>query len=148
MGEAKIPPDYDCKMTGMREKLRSFFFSHPDFDRWCRNLTCSAVLKYRSWTIPPVRNFTVSRILLFYSTNQGKTKILPRKCIAIKTYASISITTPEPTVLPPSRIAKRRPFSIAIGVMSSTLMSTLSPGRHISVPSGRVIVPVTSVVLK
>ena len=33
-------------------------------------------------------------------------------------------------------------------VMSSTFISTLSPGMHISVPSGRVIVPVTSVVLK
>ena len=28
----------------------------------------------------------------------------------------ILVTTPEPTVLPPSRIAKRRPSSIAIGV--------------------------------
>ena len=41
-------------------------------------------------------------------------------------------TTPEPTVLPPSRIAKRRPVSQAIGVISSTVISTLSPGRHIS----------------
>ena len=54
----------------------------------------------------------------------------------------------EPTVLPPSRIAKRRPTSIAIGVISSTSISTLSPGIHISVPSGSEIVPVTSVVLK
>ena len=66
-----------------------------------------------------------------------------------KAYASsISETTPEPTVLPPSRIAKRRPFSIAIGVISSTSIFTLSPGIHISVPSGSVITPVTSVVLK
>ncbi len=63
-------------------------------------------------------------------------------------YSMISPTTPEPTVLPPSRIAKRRPFSIAIGEMSSTVISTLSPGRHISTPSGRLITPVTSVVLK
>ena len=66
----------------------------------------------------------------------------------LKNYSRISLTTPEPTVLPPSRIAKRRPFSIAIGVMSSTVMSTWSPGLHISTPSGRVITPVTSVVLK
>ena len=32
------------------------------------------------------------------------------------------------------------------GVISSTFMSTLSPGMHISVPSGRVMMPVTSVV--
>ena len=63
-------------------------------------------------------------------------------------YSSMSITTPEPTVRPPSRIAKRRPFSIAMGVISSTFMSTLSPGMHISVPSGRVMTPVTSVVRK
>ncbi len=61
---------------------------------------------------------------------------------------STSMTTPEPTVRPPSRIAKRRPFSIAMGVISSTFMSTLSPGMHISVPSGRVMMPVTSVVRK
>ena len=63
-------------------------------------------------------------------------------------YSSMAITTPEPTVRPPSRIAKRRPFSMAMGVISSTFMSTLSPGMHISVPSGRVMTPVTSVVRK
>ena len=66
----------------------------------------------------------------------------------LRNYSSMSITTPEPTVRPPSRIAKRRPFSIAMGVISSTFMSTLSPGMHISVPSGRVMTPVTSVVRK
>ena len=63
-------------------------------------------------------------------------------------YSSMSMTTPEPTVRPPSRMAKRRPFSMAMGVISSTFMSTLSPGMHISVPSGRVMMPVTSVVRK
>ena len=63
-------------------------------------------------------------------------------------YSLIAITTPEPTVLPPSRIAKRRPCSMAMGVISSTSISMLSPGMHISTPSGRAITPVTSVVLK
>ena len=63
-------------------------------------------------------------------------------------YSLMSMTTPEPTVRPPSRIAKRRPFSMAMGVISSTFISTLSPGMHISVPSGRVMTPVTSVVRK
>ncbi len=63
-------------------------------------------------------------------------------------FSSTSVTAPEPTVRPPSRIAKRRPFSMAMGVISSTLISTLSPGMHISVPSGRVMTPVTSVVRK
>ena len=58
------------------------------------------------------------------------------------------VTRPAPTVRPPSRIAKRRPSSIAIGWMRSTFMSVLSPGMTISVPSGRWTTPVTSVVRK
>jgi hypothetical protein len=49
----------------------------------------------------------------------------------------IFVTIPEPTVRPPSRIAKRRPSSIAIGWISSIDIVTLSPGITISVPSGR-----------
>ena len=63
-------------------------------------------------------------------------------------YSMIVATRPDPTVRPPSRIAKVRPCSIAIGWISSMVISTLSPGMHISVPSGRLITPVTSVVLK
>ena len=63
-------------------------------------------------------------------------------------YSMIVATRPEPTVRPPSRIANVRPCSIAIGWISSIVISTLSPGMHISVPSGRVITPVISVVLK
>ena len=50
----------------------------------------------------------------------------------------ILATTPAPTVRPPSRMAKRRPSSIAIGAISSTSIATLSPGITISVPSGSV----------
>ena len=63
-------------------------------------------------------------------------------------YSTISDTTPEPTVRPPSRIAKRRPWSMAIGWISSTSIWTLSPGMTISTPSGRLATPVTSVVRK
>ena len=63
-------------------------------------------------------------------------------------YSMIVATRPEPTVRPPSRIANVRPCSIEIGWISSIVISTLSPGMHISVPSGRVITPVISVVLK
>ena len=63
-------------------------------------------------------------------------------------YSMIVATVPDPTVRPPSRIAKRRPSSIATGWISSTVISTLSPGIHISIPSGRSQTPVTSVVLK
>ncbi len=60
----------------------------------------------------------------------------------------ILATTPAPTVRPPSRMAKRRPSSIAIGTISSTSIVMLSPGITISVPSGSFTVPVTSVVRK
>lgn len=65
-------------------------------------------------------------------------------------HSRIFVTTPEPTVRPPSRMAKRRFSSIAIGESSSsfTVILTLSPGIHISTPSGSVTVPVTSVVRK
>jgi len=60
----------------------------------------------------------------------------------------ILATTPAPTVLPPSRMAKRRPSSMAIGLISFTVIDTLSPGITISLPSGNSIAPVTSVVRK
>jgi len=63
-------------------------------------------------------------------------------------YTTISLTTPAPTVLPPSRMAKRISFSRAMGWMSSTFRRALSPGITISTPSGRVVTPVTSVVRK
>lgn len=63
-------------------------------------------------------------------------------------YLLILVTRPAPTVRPPSRMAKRRPSSIATGWIRVTDMSTLSPGMTISVPSGSFTTPVTSVVRK
>ena len=60
----------------------------------------------------------------------------------------IFVTTPEPTVRPPSRMANRTPSSIAIGVISSTLKRALSPGMHISASPIKLAEPVTSVVRK
>src|SRR5579884_4147977 len=67
---------------------------------------------------------------------------------SILRYLMIFVTTPAPTVRPPSRIAKRRPSSMAIGWISSISMFVLSPGMTISWPSGSLIEPVTSVVRK
>ena len=72
----------------------------------------------------------------------------PIKALPLTPYSEISLTTPAPTVRPPSRIANRNSFSIAIGVINSTDTDTLSPGITISVPSGNVTTPVTSVVRK
>jgi hypothetical protein len=63
-------------------------------------------------------------------------------------YSTISVTAPAPTVWPPSRIAKRKPFSKATGVISVTSQLTLSPGITISTPAGNFMSPVTSVVRK
>lgn len=62
--------------------------------------------------------------------------------------STIPVSTPAPTVRPPSRMAKRRPSSMATGVMRATSQLMLSPGMTISTPSGRVRIPVTSVVRK
>src|SRR5687768_1483039 len=52
-------------------------------------------------------------------------------CVA---HSRIFVTTPAPTVLPPSRMAKRRPSSRAMGVIRVTVSEALSPGMTISVP--------------
>ena len=67
---------------------------------------------------------------------------------APKRYFTILVTTPAPTVFPPSLIAKFKFSLIAIGVISLTLNLPSSPGITISVPEGKVTSPVTSVVLK
>jgi len=68
--------------------------------------------------------------------------------INLASYSMILATTPAPTVRPPSRIAKRKPSSIAIGACKFTINCTLSPGITISIPEGKSHEPVTSVVLK
>jgi len=65
-----------------------------------------------------------------------------------RAYLMTLATTPAPTVRPPSRMAKRRPSSIAIGWIRLTTIFTLSPGITISTPSGSSQAPVTSVVRK
>ncbi len=68
-------------------------------------------------------------------------------------HSKILVTTPAPTVLPPSRMANRRLSCMAIGVWSSTVILMLSPGMHISASllssdSRLRTEPVTSVVRK
>ena len=61
-------------------------------------------------------------------------------------YSKIFVTTPAPTVRPPSRMANLEPCSSATGTINSTVRLTSSPGMTISTPSGRVMLPVTSIV--
>ncbi len=85
--------------------------------------------------------------LLSYSFCACRARTEARLFLSL-TYSTISVITPAPTVLPPSRMANLSSFSIAIGVNSSTLRLMLSPGMTISTPSGSITEPVTSVVLK
>jgi len=93
---------------------------------------------------------TIIRAFLLSSSNgksgNGLLRDRPDRITLI--YLLISVTTPAPTVRPPSRIANRSSLSIAIGVISVTSIATLSPGITISVPSGNLTEPVTSVVRK
>src|SRR4051794_38275293 len=73
---------------------------------------------------------------------------LGHRLLALPSYLRILVTTPAPTVRPPSRMANRSPSSIAIGVISSIVICTLSPGITISTPPGSSTDPVTSVVRK
>src|SRR3989338_10321230 len=65
----------------------------------------------------------------------------------ITDYFMILVTTPAPTVLPPSRIANRCFYSRATGAISLILRFTVSHGMTISTPAGKSVTsPVTSVV--
>ena len=67
---------------------------------------------------------------------------------SIRDHSTISVIRPEPTVRPPSRIAKVKPASIAMGLSPKSMdIWTLSPGMHISAPMSSNF-PVTSVVRK
>src|SRR3712207_2170502 len=74
--------------------------------------------------------------------------IPPPSAIDESCYSRIWVTTPAPTVRPPSLMAKFKPSSIAMGLINSTSITVLSPGITISTPSSRRISPVTSVVRK
>ncbi|MBF8270955.1 MAG: hypothetical protein HW380_60 [Magnetococcales bacterium] len=91
---------------------------------------------------------TVLGVTYWITTLPAAAPARHRKTPLLGFYCKTSLTTPAPTVRPPSRMAKRRPFSMAIGAISSTSNVTLSPGMIISVPSGNFKIPVTSVVLK
>jgi len=90
-------------------------------------------------------------VLGFKETSAGLLLREPRhrsRALRRLNHLVISRIWPAPMVLPPSRRAKRWPFSIATGFWSSIEMVTLSPGITISTPSGRITVPVTSQVPK
>lgn len=100
---------------------------------------------------PAVPRPSAPNVLPPAASRRGRARCSRRRALPFSGstgHLRILMTRPEPTVWPPSRMAKPRPSSMAIGWMSSTVISVLSPGMTISVPSGRVMIPVTSVVRK
>jgi hypothetical protein len=85
---------------------------------------------------------------LIYSQKQSFAGFFGEAVFSDGDYSTIFVTTPEPTVFPPSLIAKRTFSVIAIGLPRTTETLTLSPGMHISAPPRRLASPVTSVVRK
>jgi hypothetical protein len=76
----------------------------------------------------------------------ARIRLSPLRAILGRAYATTCVITPEPTVRPPSRTAKRSCSVSATGMISLIFISMLSPGMTISTPSGSSISPVTSVV--
>ena len=103
------------------------------------------------WEGPPQNSGTTQHTHRFRlqprCPKSGEAK-LARNAAGVVAYLVILITRPAPTVRPPSRIANRKPSSIAIGEINTTDISVLSPGITISIPSGKETAPVTSVVRK
>jgi hypothetical protein len=101
-----------------------------------------AALKGRSFTL--VRNLILDR----QKPAERCSAWTGEAPVPTRSYWIISLIVPAPTVWPPSRMAKRSPFSMATGVINSITNCTLSPGITISVPLGNSATPVTSVVLR
>src|SRR6266705_2090504 len=74
----------------------------------------------------------------------GQCNDLPHERPLPDPYARMAVTMPEPTVLPPSRIAKRSPWSIAIGEIRSAVIVTLSPGSTLCRPPSSFVSTYTS----
>jgi hypothetical protein len=126
----------DAVVVRFKPNANSFFSNHVSLSR-----TFQLTWKERSGgkLQAAICCGTLARLFLVNtrSESRGRLKVA---------YCTISAIVPAPTVWPPSRIAKRNPFSIATGVISSIVSDTLSPGITISVPAGNSATPVTSVV--
>ena len=123
--------------------LRTILFL--EYRKTPETLRFRGILRLDTECTPDTHLYTICALYSQCTTHHS----LDLHCSLLSEYYSMIVATrPEPTVRPPSRIANVRPCSIAIGWISSIVISTLSPGMHISVPSGRVITPVISVVLK
>jgi len=104
-----------CNIFSVQVFRLSFFYS----------LLCDSCVLY---TFHTLNELFLSSVISCDKFARGKTSCK-------YAYAITLLTTPAPTVLPPSRIANLVPSSSATGAISSTSILTLSPGITISVPS-------------
>src|SRR5690242_7785166 len=114
---------------------------------WPRNIRAGPLRSFHDFPRGLVQNSVVVRLQTNTDFVALSHLFVPKP--SLKTdYSITSVTAPAPTVWPPSRIANRKPFSSATGVISVTSQLTLSPGITISTPAGSFMSPVTSVVRK
>ena len=141
--------------------IRRSFFLAPFWHRWSDFSILNLSVFHLTDKCFAISNLINLRTILFLEYRKTPETLRFRGILRLDTmlscdnksifrlyYSMIVATRPDPTVRPPSRIANVRPCSIATGWMSSIVISTLSPGMHISVPAGSSQTPVTSVVLK
>lgn len=131
-------------------KVRSyvrFWMTISKFLHFPREQASAYPTKKLSPTILPGKNAEKKRRDIKKQLAENRQVVFVLVLYYLLDYLRILEITPEPTVLPPSRIAKRSPSSIATGLITTTFMLMLSPGITISTPSGSSIAPVTSVVL-
>lgn len=124
----------------------------PGFGVWCSAVRATRLLYFPMYCMFSTKGtiFTCFESLLALLIFRGHVipilALFTRKCDLRAHYSITLVTTPAPTVLPPSRIANREPTSNATVVISSTSRLALSPGIIISIPSCNLTEPVTSVV--
>ena len=135
-GEGKSnhrPPSSSPTASGARIVSSARAMKHPGDGRWHAERSCIA-----SVTSPgPGKQWVVEHLRETLAPD-----VLPSQAA----YARILVTTPAPTVLPLLRIAKRICSSSATGETSSIDIVMVSPGITIFTSSGKLTLPVTSVV--
>lgn len=138
------------RCTVWRRRNGLYFFSS---NRPCVLLRFLVVI-YRDGGLPSARASVHSNVILmrlpFLAMSGSAFLWVGCGCggLGLGAYLVILVTVPAPTVRPPSRMANRKPSSMAIGEPNTTDITVLSPGITISVPEGNDTRPVTSVVLK
>ena len=134
-----------CNMFPPPVGLERAMLSHFPVNRAASTPGTELVELYTFRVVAPVLGSCIGALSAIRTTQRND---YPSPCFSFShnNYSTMLVTTPEPTVLPPSLMAKRSPFSRTMGEISVSFISILSPGITISTPSGNAISPVTSVV--